>query len=193
MTDITSIADQSPRHSRVDRPEIKVWDRFVRVFHWSVVGLFILAFATQDSFETVHQVAGYAIMVLVALRLVWGLIGPEHARFRSFLRSPRTVIAFLFDTARLRARRYIGHNPAGGLMVVALLAMLTLITVSGAMQTMDAFWGQKWVEELHEGAVFATLGLIGLHLVGVLIASIEHGENLVRAMFTGRKRAPDGE
>lgn len=193
MTDITSIADHPPRHSPLATPEIKVWDRFVRVFHWSVVGLFILAFATQDSYETVHQAAGYAIMALVALRVVWGLIGPEHARFRSFLRSPRTVAAFLFDTARMRARRYIGHNPAGGLMVVALLVMLAVITATGAMQTMDAFWGQKWVEKLHEGAVYATLGLIGLHLLGVLIASIEHGENLVRSMITGTKRAPDGE
>jgi len=190
---MTDIATLLPRQHPPVRAETEVWDRFVRFFHWSVVALFILAFATQDSFETVHQAAGYAIMALVLLRGVWGFIGPGHARFSSFIRPPRTVAAFLIDTARLRAPRYIGHNPAGGLMVVALLVMLIVITATGVMQTLDAFWGQKWVEKLHEGAVFATLGLIGLHLAGVLIASIEHGENLVRAMITGAKRAPGHE
>ena len=95
----------------------------------------------------------------------------------------------LRDAARLRAPRHLGHNPAGGAMVVALLAMLAGITATGFMMTTDAFWGAQWVEDLHEGFVNATLLLIALHVAGVIFASLEHGENLVRAMFTGRKRA----
>jgi cytochrome b len=170
-------------------PTVAVWDPFVRVFHWSLVGLSALAFATGDEVEWLHLLAGYSIAALVALRVGWGFIGPRHARFGDFVRSPRQVLAYLRDAVRLRAPRHLGHNPAGGVMVLALLAMLAGITATGFMMTTDAFWGAQWVEDLHEGLVNATLVLIGLHVVGVIFASLEHGENLVRAMITGRKRA----
>ena len=89
----------------------------------------------------------------------------------------------------MRAKRYVGHNPAGGAMVIALLAMLSATCATGVMMTTDAFWGVEWVEAAHEAAVNVMLILIGLHLAGVAAASIERRENLVRAMFTGRKRA----
>jgi cytochrome b len=175
------------------RSDVTVWDPFVRVFHWSLVGMFVIALATKDTYEIVHQSAGCAILALVALRFLWGFVGSEHARFRDFCFSPREVTRFFFDSARLRATRYIGHNPAGGLMVIVLMLTLLAISATGVMLTMDTFWGQKWVEEAHEGAVTIMLALIGLHLLGVLVASIEHGENLVLSMFTGRKRAPGDE
>ena len=75
-------------------------------------------------------------------------------------------------------------------MVLALLGMLAALSVTGFMMTTDAFWGSKWVEVLHEGLAYATLVLIALHVAGAVFASIEHGENLVKAMITGRKRAP---
>jgi cytochrome b len=90
----------------------------------------------------------------------------------------------------MKARRYLGHNPAGGLMVIALLLAIAAISLTGVMMTSDAFWGVRWVKEAHETAAYATLGLVALHVGGVIFASIEHGENLVRAMVTGRKRAP---
>lgn len=169
--------------------DIRVWDRFVRLFHWSVVALFILAFVTQDAFDTLHQAAGYGILALVLARILWGFIGSEHARFHNFLASPREVVSFLRASARLKARRYIGHNPAGGAMVIAVLVLLLIITASGILQTLNALSDHVWIEDLHEGAVLVTLGLIGLHLVGVLVASLEHRENLVRALVTGRKHA----
>jgi cytochrome b len=197
VTPVKSVATMTQflaEDSRVgDRDEMKVWDPFVRTFHWSLVALFAIAFVTQDSYELVHQSAGYAILALVALRIFWGFIGSEHARFRDFVYSPREVARFLFDSMTFRAKRYIGHNPAGGVMVIALLLMLLVVCVTGVMLIMDAFWGQKWVEEAHKCAVAIMLGLIGLHLVGILVASIEHGENLVRSMLTGRKRAAQSE
>ncbi|MBB3355735.1 cytochrome b [Rhizobium sp. BK049] len=93
------------------------------------------------------------------------------------------------DSLAMRAKRYIGHNPAGGAMVFVLLVAISGIAATGYMMTTDAYWGAEWVEEAHELLVNVTLGLVGLHIAGVLLASIEHKENLVRAMVTGRKRA----
>ncbi|WIW43471.1 cytochrome b/b6 domain-containing protein [Bradyrhizobium sp. 62B] len=168
---------------------IKVWDPFVRVFHWSLAGLFLLAYATGDEIEKVHIAAGYAIAGLLALRIVWGFVGPHHARFSDFVRSPRAVLTYLRDVALLRAPRYLGHNPAGGMMVVALIVTLLGTCTTGYMMTTGSFWGAKWVEEVHETFAHITIGLVVVHVLGVLVASFEHRESLVTAMITGRKRA----
>jgi cytochrome b len=138
----------------------------------------------------VHIIAGYVVAALVALRIVWGLVGPRHARFADFVRAPREVLTYFRDVLLLRAQRYIGHNPAGGLMVVALLVMLTVTSVSGYLMTTDAYWGSKAMEEIHGALANATVALIALHVLGVLVASFEHRENLVKAMVSGRKRPP---
>jgi cytochrome b len=169
---------------------VKVWDPFVRVFHWTLMMLFVIAFVTGDEAEGVHIVAGYGIAILLALRLVWGFIGPRHARFSSFVRSPRNVLGYLRDVANLKARRHLGHNPAGGVMIAALLAALIGTAVTGYMMTTDAYWGAKWVEKLHEALADGTLVLAGLHVLGVAASSLLHRENLVKAMWTGRKRSP---
>lgn len=169
---------------------VKVWDPFVRIFHWSLVALFATAYLTGDEIERVHIAAGYAIAGLLALRILWGFAGPAHARFSSFVRSPRDVLAYLRDVAMFRAPRYLGHNPAGGLMIIALMAMLIGTCVTGVMMTTDAFWGAKRVEEVHQALANITLGLIALHLVGVVVASFQHRENLAKAMVTGRKPRP---
>lgn len=172
---------------------VRVWDPLVRIFHWSLVGLFVFAYLTGDEWQNPHEWAGYAIAMLVAIRVPWGLTGSRHARFASFMHRPSTVSAFLADTVRLRARRYLGHNPAGGVMVITLLVAIAVIAASGFMMTTDAFWGVEWVEDVHEITVTLTLALIALHVGGVILASFEHGENLVRSMVTGAKRAPTGD
>ncbi|MGE3992450.1 cytochrome b/b6 domain-containing protein, partial [Pseudorhodoplanes sp.] len=105
------------------------------------------------------------------------------------VRPPREVLAYLRDVALLRAPRYIGHNPAGGAMIIALLAALMGTAITGYMMTTDAYWGAKWVEEVHQTLANLTMGLVVVHVLGVLVASFEHRENLVKAMITGRKRA----
>jgi cytochrome b len=185
-----AIANEAIEAGGVTPPAtIPVWDRFVRFFHWSLVALFALAYATGDEVERVHIAAGYAIAVLLAMRLVWGIVGPPQARFSSFVRRPREVLAYLRDVCRFRARRYVGHNPAGAAMILALLLALTATVVTGVMMTTDAYWGAEWVEDLHEALANVTVALILLHVAGVLIASFQHRENLVTAMVTGRKRA----
>ena len=169
---------------------VRVWDPFVRLFHWSLVGLFAVALATGDEVERLHIRIGYAIAALVALRIVWGFVGSRHARFSDFVHSPRDTATYLRQAAQWKAPRYLGHNPAGGAMVVALLVMIGGIAATGFAMTTDAFWGSQWIEDLHEGLVYTTIGLIVLHVVGIIFSSLEHGENLVKAMITGRKRAP---
>jgi cytochrome b len=168
---------------------IKVWDPFVRVFHWSLVALFTTAYLTGNDAGRVHVAAGYAITGLLALRIVWGFVGPRRARFADFVRSPGEAAAYLRDAMLRRARRYLGHNPAGGLMIVALIGMLAGTAVTGYLLTTDAFWGSEMMEEVHEALANATLALVVLHVLGVLVMSFAHGENLVKAMITGCKRA----
>ena len=168
---------------------VRVWDPLVRLFHWSLVGAFALAYATAEEVQQVHEIAGYTIAALLALRIVWGFVGPQHARFADFVRPPGEVLRFLADSLRLKARRHLGHNPAGGAMVLALIAAIAGICVTGYMMETLAYRDARWLEELHEVLANGTLALIFLHVAGVLLASFEHKENLVTAMFTGRKRA----
>jgi cytochrome b len=172
----------------VTEATVRVWDPFVRVFHWSLVVLFIVAFVTGDEIERVHVAVGYAIAGLVAARIVWGFIGARHARFSYFVRPPAETLDYMRKAVHGRAPRHLGHNPAGGLMTIALVGMIMAISGTGFMMTTNAFWSAEWVEELHEALVYATLGLIALHVAGVIATSIKHRENLVGAMITGRKR-----
>lgn len=176
---------ESPSGSGV----VAVWDPLVRVFHWTLVTAFAVAWVSSEESEVIHEWSGYVIAGLVAIRVIWGFVGTRHARFSDFVRGPRETVSFLKETIALRAKRYLGHNPAAGAMVVALLVMLVVTVATGIMMTTDAWWGSEWLEELHEGAANATLILVGLHVIGVLVTSYEHGENLVRGMITGRKRA----
>jgi len=169
---------------------VRVWDPLVRVFHWSLVASFALAWISADEWDDLHIWAGYAAAALIAFRVVWGLVGSRYARFSQFVRAPRAVAAYLKDLLTGREARYLGHNPAGGAMILLLIFSLTALCLTGWMYTLDAFWGEEWVEEVHEALANLLLVLVGLHLAGVALASLKHHENLVRAMVTGRKRAP---
>ena len=181
---------------------VKVWDPFVRIFHWSLVLAFITAYASEDDFMRVHSYAGYTIIALLSVRIIWGLIGTKHARFSDFVRSPSEALNYLKETATFKAKRYLGHNPAGGLMIIALLVSLLLTTLTGlgaygvegggplaGWFVNIGHFGKEAFEEVHEFFANFTLFLVVVHIAGVILGSISHGENLVRAMFTGTKQA----
>lgn len=167
---------------------VKVWDVAVRLFHVLLISTYIIAWISADEWDRGHEIAGYVIGGLVGIRLIWGFIGTKHARFADFVYTPAAIYRYLRTVVAGRAKRYLGHNPAGGAMVVALLASLIAVTVTGIMMTSNAYWGAEWVEELHEASAFATVILVGLHIAGVVFSSIEHRENLVKSMITGFKR-----
>ncbi|WP_203330616.1 cytochrome b/b6 domain-containing protein [Rhodovastum atsumiense] len=185
--DSTSSAGSAPLPA--PPPEVEVWDPLVRVFHWSLVGLFALAYATGDDAELLHLVAGYGILSLLLLRVLWGFIGPRHARFADFVKPPRVVLDYLALSRAGRAPRHLGHNPAGGAMVVALLVVLGGICLSGHLLMTDSYGGLHGLESLHELLVNLALGLVVLHVAGNLFSSRAHGESLTWSMITGRKRA----
>jgi len=178
---------------------IVVWDIGVRFFHWVLVASFTIAYLTQEDSYKLHLYAGYAVLGLLAFRLIWGFTGSRYTRFSSFLFKPGVVLGYLRDMTRLRSRRYLGHNPAGGVMIVALLLCLLIIALSGIvldagenragpLADTNLFIYKDLAEGVHEGATNTALALILVHILGVLFSSLVNRENLVLAMITGRKR-----
>lgn len=174
----------------MDERPVPVWDILLRVFHWSLAVSFAGAFVTAESerYRDVHVFLGYVVAGLVAFRLVWGVIGPRHARFRSFAFGPRAVLRYLRSLFTRSPQRYLGHNPAGAWMIYLLLSLAIVATASGYATYNDV--GGELLEELHEEASEAMLLLVFVHIAGVVVSSFLHRENLVRAMLTGRKRGP---
>lgn len=193
-----------------------VWDIFVRVFHWAIVGLVLLSFVSGEFELGIHPYSGYAIFILVVSRVIWGVVGTQYARFSNFIYTPSTVIQYLKSIIKGSPKRFLGHNPAGGLMVLALLICLATTALSGmklygieegegpfAQQTSsltqiktthkehhekeehddEEFW-----EEVHEASINLLFLLVLFHIIGVVVASKQHNENLVQAMLSGEKK-----
>ncbi|RTZ58026.1 MAG: cytochrome B [Gammaproteobacteria bacterium] len=215
---------------------VKVWDLFIRVFHWSLVILFVVTYFTGEEENTLHIYAGYAIGVLIVARFVWGFVGPKHAQFSDFVRRPSEVTGYMMAMLSGKAPHYDGHNPAGGYMVVALLTMIAVTTITGLKvygeegygplagdmsvitvayadadadadddderegyenreedehESGEGESGEEFWEEIHEVAANITMLLIILHILGVIVSSRMHRENLVKAMITGVKEPLD--
>ncbi|MBN8450083.1 MAG: cytochrome b/b6 domain-containing protein [Candidatus Accumulibacter sp.] len=199
----------------VETSEVPVWDPLVRLFHWTLFVSFCAAWFTEGELfedlqdrlsgewlQLVHIWAGYTIAGLLVFRVLWGFVGPRYARFSDFVYRPGIVLAYVRDVLTLRARRTLGHNPAGGAMIVALLLGLTATVVTGlalygadkglgplaAMLAESSDAAIDTIKEAHEVATNFTLLLVAGHLLGVVWETLLHRENLVRAMITGRKR-----
>lgn len=165
----------------------RVWDPLVRVFHWSLVACVLLNLQVVDDGEDLHQWLGYAASALVALRVVWGFIGPRHARFADFFPTPRRVANHVRALLGGETEHHWGHNPLGALMVFALLGMVLSLGLTGWMQTLDAFWGVEWLMDLHEGLGEWLLPMVSLHAGATIIMGRIERTRLVKAMVTGVK------
>jgi cytochrome b len=172
---------------------VLVWDAPVRVFHWLLVLSFAGAYLSAESerWRLVHVTLGYTVGGLVAFRLLWGVLGTRYARFANFVRGPRVVLAYMQSMLRRQPEHHTGHNPAGAVAIVALL-LLAMLTVGFGWATYDDLGGE-WLAEVHGTAGNLMLGVVGVHLAGVVAGSWLHRENLVRAMFTGLKRGYPNE
>ena len=172
---------------RADAP-VPVWDLPLRLLHWTTAACVLVAWLTPNSHDTLHRSAGYAVLALLPLRLLWGFFGTRHSRFRNPVRILRALPSYLLDIGRGRSRRYLGLNPAGSAMSMAMLILLAISGVTGWMQVTLRFFGVAWVQDTHTCASYAVLLLALLHVLAVVWMSIRQRENLLRAMITGWKR-----
>ena len=172
---------------------ILVWDLPTRVFHWSLALSFAGAWLTAESerYRDVHVMLGYTLLGLIAFRLVWGMVGTRYARFAQFVRSPSAAIRYLKSLFTKQPEHHVGHNPAGAIAILLLLALGIASGVSGWMTYNEL--GGEWLEEAHELFAGLMLAVVGVHVVGVVAGSLAHRENLARAMVTGYKRGEPGE
>lgn len=204
---------------------VKVWDPFVRIFHWSLVIAVIAQLITGEESSNIHVKIGYFIIALLAARIVWGFVGSKYARFVDFVYPPGEIWGYLTGLFKKNPKHYTGHNPAGGAMVIILLFFLLLTALAG-LKTYGAmgkgqlarisplmvsnvyadeerheeydfqeyskhsetkrnrgFW-----KEIHESLVGVIITLAVLHILGVIISSYVHKENLIWAMVTGQKK-----
>ena len=193
-----------------------VWDIAIRLFHWTLVITFVIAYLTGEDESLVHVYSGYIILGLVIFRIIWGLIGSKHARFSDFVFSSKETISYAKSMMSGTPRHYWGHNPLGALMVFALLITLLLTTITGLKvygieghgplaETPNSYFisnanasgsmeqnnedseEEEFWEEIHEFFANLMLVLIALHIAGVLVSSKLENENLVKAMITGKK------
>ncbi len=166
-----------------------IWDLPTRVFHWTLAGSFLGAYvlAEQDQLRSLHVMFGYTVAGLIAFRVLWGLIGSTHSRFRDFAYGPMEAIRYLRDLATGRARDYDGHNPAGSWAIYGLLSIAAATAMTGWLHYNEI--GGEVLEELHEVLANAWLVLVTVHVAGVIAASVAHRRNLVATMITGRRAA----
>jgi len=198
--------------------QVPVWDIALRIFHWSLVVAFAIAYVTGEGEEQefLHSYAGYVIGGLLVFRVVWGFIGSRYARFSSFLFTPKTTFEYLAGMFRGKPRHYLGHNPAGAVMVFLLLFSITAAVYTGlkayaaegkgplALNSVTLIKnakadsreedrykseGDEFWEEIHEFFANFSLLLVALHIGGVIFSSRLERQNLAKAMITGRKNA----
>lgn len=169
-------------------PTLKVWDPLVRIGHWLLALSVLLTWLTREGGGAWHERIGYASLIIIGIRLLWGWKGTRYARFADFLRGPRLTLEYAGQMLRGREPHYVGHNPLGGWMIMALLVTTLLVGLSGWLYTTDRYWGVAWVETVHGVLANTLLVFVALHVAGVLYASYRHRENLIAAMFHGRKR-----
>ena len=169
------------------RQLILVWDMPVRVFHWLLVICFAGAWLTSESerLQMIHYAFGYSACLLILIRLVWGLIGTRYARFSQFLKSPKVVLEHFLAMLRGHPHHDVGHNPAGGLVMFALMLLILLIGLTGYLSVKE-FLG-NFMSEAHEAVASLALAVVILHVAAAIVMSLLERQNLVKSMVNGKK------
>lgn len=165
----------------------KVWDIFVRCFHWTLVSCILLDYFVISDGELLHQVLGYVASALVIGRIVWGFIGSETARFQDFFPTPKRLKLHIQAIRNGEQLHYRGHNPLGALMILSLLSLIIALGLTGWMQTLDQFWGEDWLMELHELLSHLLMAMVFIHVSAAIIMGKIERIKLIKAMVTGYK------
>ena len=167
--------------------KILVWDWPVRIGHWLMAAAFLVAWLTaeSESLHALHIASGATVLAVATFRLPWGFIGSRYARFRDFVRGPRQVSAYLRRMLMLAPPATVGHNPAGAVAILLLLALGILTSLLG--WALEIELAGHWLEDVHEFIAGLMLTVVFIHLLGVAAGSLLHGENLAKSMLTGRK------
>lgn len=181
------VSGGTPADRTVSR-SVAVWDLPLRLWHWALAASVLAAWFTPTVYDGLHRIVGYTVLALLAFRLLWGVWGSRYSRFRMVGVRLRAAPRYLWNLRRGMTGRYIGLNPAGTLMLVALLLSLAVSAISGALSVTVTFFGVWWIEDTHAVASDAVMVLVVLHVVGVVLMGLLQRENLIRAMITGRKR-----
>ena len=166
---------------------VPVWDRFIRLFHWTLVSCVVIDYTVLDDGNAVHQWLGYLAAALVVARVVWGFIGTPHARFSDFFPTVTRIRQHIEGMLSGSPERHDGHNPLGALMILALMTLVLAVGLTGWMQTLDAFWGEEWLQDLHEHAANLLIALAMVHALAAIVMGRLERTHLIRAMFTGVK------
>lgn len=179
----------TPANHNLLKNPVKVWDPFIRFFHWSLVSCVLLNQFVLEAGETAHQWTGYFACALVLARLVWGFVGSRHARFADFFPTPARLSAHLKALRQGQHPQYLGHNPVAALMMLGLMLTILSLGVTGWLQGTDAFFGEEWLMELHEVLANGMLLAAGLHAAAAILMGRLERVRLVRAMITGVKQS----
>lgn len=180
---------------------VLVWDLPVRIFHWTLLLAIVGAFVTNKlgvTYFRYHVWFGYAVLVLVAFRLVWGLVGTRHARFWNFVRGPGATARYARDLLRGHEPRYAGHNPLGALMVISLLGAVFAQAATGLFGNDEIFnvgplYGYVTnalsleLTSIHRKLFYWLAGAAAIHILAVIGHWVFKRENLVAPMITGHK------
>ncbi len=186
------------------RLPMKVWDAPIRLFHWGIVVLIVVSYVSiQLGWMHIHLLSGYTMLAALLFRFVWGFAGSDTARFSNFLRSPLAGLTHLSHIFRREEDTEIGHNAAGGWMVLLMLLLLAVQVGAGLCANTDEdymvngplakYVGKAWSDELsrvHAFNFYLILALIVLHLLALTAYAVFKKQNLLRPMITGKKRLP---
>jgi cytochrome b len=169
------------------KQKILVWDLPTRVFHWFMAGSFAGAYYTADSerYRDIHVMLGYVVLGLMVFRIFWGRVGTRYAKFNSFLFAPNEIVAYMMALFQRDTKPYLGHNPAGSVAIWLLLLLGMISGVTGVMAFQDI--GGDIIVEWHDLISEGMLGVVVIHILGVMVSSMVYRENLIRSMVTGYK------
>jgi len=170
---------------------VQLWDPVVRVLHWVLVLAFILNYFVVEAGDDVHQWLGYLAASAIAVRVVWGFRNTGAARWSAFWPTPARLAAHVRQLLRGGYPAHLGHSPIGALVMILLLSLMAALAVTGfMMEEIDYFWGEEWLEDVHETFANSVAALVSLHVSAAIFESIRLRENLPWSMVTGRRRAP---